>query len=269
MEILLLYFLLGVIAGFVGGLFGLGGGVVIVPLLILSFTAQGFSSDVLTHMAIGTSLATIVVTSVSAAWVHHKRESVLWHTFFRLAPGICVGAVLGGLVAAKLSGQLLQLVFGFLMMAVSVQVSVGIKPGPHRELPGAAGLASAGSVFGLCSALFGIGGGSLTTPYLLWCNVPVHKAIATSAVCGLPIGLFAAITYGLSGAAKELPDYSLGFIYLPALFGIMLATIVSVRWGAALAHRIPARQLRRLFAAVLFLLGGRFVVINLVMLAGA
>ncbi len=259
----MLYLLLGTVAGFVGGLFGLGGGVVIVPLLIWSFSAQGFDPEVLTHMAIGTSLATIIVTSVSAAWVHHKRKTVLWPVFLRLAPGIALGAVIGGLLAVQLSGQLLQIAFGLLMTVLAVQIGFGIKPSPHRELPGTVGMVSMGSLFGMCSALFGIGGGSMTSPYLLWCNVPVHKAIATSATCGLPIGLFAAITYSLSGVGQALPDYSIGFIYLPALSGIAVATIVSVRWGAVLAHKLPARHLRRLFAAVIFVLGARFMVINL------
>ncbi|MDM3870580.1 sulfite exporter TauE/SafE family protein [Porticoccus sp. W117] len=262
MEIYTLYLLLGVLAGFVGGLLGLGGGVVIVPLLIIAFTAQGFDDSTLTHLAIGTSLATIVVTSISATWVHHCKKAVLWSAFVQLAPGVALGAVLGGVIAALLSGAVLQLIFGVLMVAVSIQFGLGVKPAAHRNLPGAFGNTSAGSIIGVLSALFGIGGGSLTTPYLLWCNVSIHRAIATSAACGLPIGLFSAASFMAAGWEKELPAGSLGFVYMPAFLGIAIAATLSARWGAALAHRLPAQLLKRLFALVILAFGIRFIWLN-------
>ncbi|UTW46702.1 sulfite exporter TauE/SafE family protein [bacterium SCSIO 12696] len=263
MEGLLLYVILGIVAGLIGGLFGLGGGVVIVPLLIISFTAQGFDAEILTHLAIGTSLATIVVTSISATWVHHQKKAVLWPVFVQLAPGIAIGAVLGGVIAAMLSGVLLQLVFGLLMVAVAIQFGLGVKPHAHRELPGGWVNGVAGSVIGVLSALFGIGGGSLTTPYLLWCNVSVHRSIATSAACGLPIGLFSAFSFMAAGwSITSLPQGAVGYIYLPAFIGISLAATVSARWGAQLAHRLPALLLKRLFALVIFVFGVRFIWLN-------
>ena len=268
MDIVLLYLLLGVLAGFVGGLFGLGGGVVIVPLLIIAFSAQNFDPAVLTHLAIGTSLATIVVTSVSATWVHHRRGALQWRLFIQLAPGIALGAVLGGLIAAQLSGVVLQLLFGVLMVAVAIQTGLGVVPHGHRELPGAVGNGSAGAVVGVLSALFGIGGGSLTTPYLLWCNISIHRAIATSAACGLPIGLFSALSYMAAGWGRELPAGALGFVYLPAFAGIAVAATVSARWGALLAHRLPATLLKRLFAAVILVFGLRFIWMNSMALIG-
>ncbi|MCV6603662.1 MAG: sulfite exporter TauE/SafE family protein [Porticoccaceae bacterium] len=269
MESLLLYLLLGIIAGLIGGLFGLGGGVVIVPLLIISFTAQGFAPEVLTHLAIGTSLATIVITSISATWVHHQKKAVLWKLFIQLAPGIAIGAALGGVIAAMLSGVVLQLAFGVLMVVVAAQAGLGLKPNAHRELPGTLANGSAGGVIGMLSSLFGIGGGSLTTPYLLWCNVSIHRAIATSAVCGLPIGLFSALSFMAAGwGMEELPQGALGYIYLPAFFGIALAATVSARWGALLAHRLPSLLLKRLFALVIMAFGVRFIWINTMALWG-
>lgn len=264
MEVYLLYLALGLLAGFVGGLFGLGGGVIIVPLLIIAFSAQQFDSAALTHLAIGTSLATIVVTSINATWVHHRRRAVEWGVFGKLAPGMVAGAIAGGLVASWLSGAVLQLVFGLLMVAVAIQAGFGVKPQAHREVPGWLGNSLAGTSFGMLSAIFGIGGGSLTTPYLLWCNVLIHRAIATSAACGLPIGLFAAMSFMVAGWDEELPVGSIGYIYLPALLGISLAAMISVRWGAALAHRLPGAVLKRWFALVIFALGVRFIWINVV-----
>lgn len=268
MTSILLYLVLGVFAGFIGGLFGLGGGIVLVPLLIISFAAQGFDPTTLTHLAIGTSLATIVVTSISATWVHHRRQAVLWPVFFQLAPGIAVGAALGGVVAAMLSGAVLQLVFGVLMVAVAIQTGLAVKPQAHRELPGVLANGSVGGVIGLLSSLFGIGGGSLTTPYLLWCRVSIHQAIATSAACGLPIGLFAASSFLLAGWHKVLPAGAFGYVYLPAFLGIAIAATVSARWGAQLAHRLPAMMLKRLFALVILVFGIRFIWINTVQLWG-
>ena len=268
MDTYLLYLLLGILAGFIGGLLGLGGGVVIVPLLIIAFTAQGFDGSTLTHLAIGTSLATIVVTSISATWVHHRKKSVLWPVFAQLAPGIALGAVLGGVIAALLSGVVLQLIFGVLMVAVSIQFGLGVKPAAHRNLPGAFANSSAGTVIGVLSALFGIGGGSLTTPYFLWCNVSIHRAIATSAACGLPIGLFSAASFMAAGWGKELPEGALGFVYIPAFLGIAVAATLSARWGANLAHRLPALFLKRLFALVILGFGVRFIWINAIALWG-
>ena len=262
MDSILLYILLGVLAGFIGGLFGLGGGVIIVPLLIIAFTAQGFDAAVLTHLAIGTSLATIVVTSISATWVHQQKKAVMWRLFAQLSPGIAIGALLGGVIAAQLSGVVLQLVFGVLMVAVAIQSGLGVKPAAHRALPGVFGNGAVGGVIGVLSSIFGIGGGSLTIPYLLWCSVPIHRAIATSAVCGLSIGLFSAISFIAAGWGELLPEGSLGFVYLPAFLGIALAATVSARWGAILAHRLSATLLKRLFAVVILLLGVRFIWIN-------
>ncbi|MGS2724335.1 sulfite exporter TauE/SafE family protein [Porticoccus sp. GXU_MW_L64] len=263
-----LYLLLGVFAGFLGGLFGLGGGVVIVPLLIISFSAQGFDPQILTHLAIGTSLATIVITSISATWIHHRNNAVLWNVFVQLAPGIAIGAALGGVIAALLSGAVLQLAFGVLMVAVAIQSGLALKPKAHRDLPGGLANGAAGGAIGVLSALFGIGGGSLTTPYLLWCNQSIHRAIATSAACGLPIGLFSAVSFMAAGWGKELPQGALGYIYLPAFVGIALAATVSARWGAGLAHRLPAVLLRRLFALVILVFGMRFIWLNAITLWG-
>jgi len=262
MEILLGYMLVGLLAGFVGGLFGVGGGVVIVPLLLLSFNAQGVDPSVSTHMAIGTSLAVIVFISSSSLWAHHKMGGVDWSAFKKLVGGIAVGSVLGGVVATGLAGTTLQIAFGCLLIVLGLQAGFGLRPVSGQALPGKFAMNCAGGVIGFLSAMFGIGGGSVTTPYLLWCGLPMRRAIGSSAACGLPVGFFSAITYSV-GSASSVPEWTLGYVYLPALIGITLMTSLSVRWGAALAHYWPEATMKKLFTILSVLLGIRFIWSNL------
>lgn len=262
METMVVYLLAGVIAGLLGGLFGLGGGAIVVPVLIYSFSLSGFEESVLTHMAIGTSLATIVVTSLSSVYTHHRRSAVLWRVTGWMAPGIGLGVIGGSLLATALAGATLQALFGAFLVAVAVQMTFGGTPKPHRELPGPlAGTGSAAGI-GFVSGIFGIGGGSLSVPYLAYCNVDIAKAIGTSAALGFPIAVLGALTYVVRGwAAPDLPGSALGYVFLPAFLGITLTSIPAARLGAQLAHRLPAKYLRRLFASVAFLLGLSFIVL--------
>src|SRR5690606_35894575 len=185
----LIYLVLGACAGVLAGLFGVGGGLIIVPVLVFSFTAQGFAPEVLAHLAVGTSLATIVFTSINSIREHHRRGAVRWPIFVWLSLGILVGGVFGALTASLLQGPLLQKIIGVFAICMAIQMGFDLRPKASREVPGKPGLTSAGGVIGWASAIIGIGGGSLTVPFLAWNSVPMQQAVATSAACGLPIAL--------------------------------------------------------------------------------
>ena len=260
MEIAL-YLMLGAAAGVLAGLFGVGGGLIIVPVLVLSFTSQGVAPEVLTHLAVGTSLATIVFTSINSVREHQRKGAVRWSLFRWLTVGIVFGTVLGALTAAQISGPWLQKIIGIFAICIAVQMALDLKPSAAGTVPGKTGLAAAGGVIGWASAIFGIGGGSLTVPFLVWRSVPMQQAVATSAACGLPIALAGAVSFIVTGWARaDLPAYSVGYVYLPALLGIALTSMFFARLGARLAHRLSPRVLKRLFAALLLGVGISFLV---------
>lgn len=255
---LLAFLLLGAFAGVLAGLLGVGGGLVIVPVLAFIFADRGF--DGVMHLAVGTSLATIVFTSLSSVRAHQRRGAVRWDVFARLTPGIVLGALVGAGIADLMPGERLRLVFGVFELLVAVQMALSAKPGPHRQLPGPAGMGIAGGVIGAVSAVVGIGGGTLTVPFLAWCNVPMRQAVATSAACGLPIAVAGAAGFVWTGWGEaNLPEYTLGYLYLPALAGIVIASVLSAPLGARLAHTVPAASLKRFFALFLAILGLRML----------
>ncbi|MCB2250550.1 sulfite exporter TauE/SafE family protein [Pseudomonas chlororaphis] len=256
----LLYLLLGACAGILAGLFGVGGGIIIVPVLVFSFTLQGFDPSILTHLAVGTSLATIIFTSVNAVREHQRKGAVRWSIFAWMTVGILLGAGAGALTAEAISGPNLQKIIGVFAVLVALQMALDLRPKASREVPGKLGLTLAGSVIGWASAIFGIGGGSLTVPFLTWRSVPMQQAVATSSACGLPIAVASAISFMILGWHDPLlPAHSLGFVYLPALLGVALTSMVFARFGARLAHRLSPRLLKRLFAALLFVVGLTFL----------
>ena len=256
LSTLLFYLTLGLFAGVMAGLLGVGGGLIIVPTLAWIFHHQQVDDAIVMHLAIGTSLATIVVTSISSVRAHHRRGAVLWPIFWRLTPGIIVGAWLGAAIADALPSAVLSKVFAVFVLTVAAQMGFGAKPAPHRELPGTAGMLTAGGVIGAVSAIVGIGGGSLTVPFLTWCNIAIRQAVATSSACGLPIALAGALGFVVTGLnAAGRPDWSLGYIYGPALVGITLTSMLSAPLGAKLAHTLPTEMLKKVFAAFLTLVG--------------
>ena len=253
---LLLYLVLGAAAGTLAGLFGVGGGIIIVPVLVLSFAAQGFEPAILTHLAVGTSLATIIFTSINSVLEHQRKGAVLWPVFAWMTVGILLGAGLGAMTAAAIKGPMLQKVIGVFAIIIALQMALELKPKASRTVPGKPGLALAGSVIGWASAIFGIGGGSLT-----WRGVTMQKAVATSSACGLPIAMASALSFIWLGWHKpELPEWSLGFVYLPALVGIAIPSMYFARVGARLAHKLSPRLLKRLFALLLFSVGLSFLI---------
>lgn len=256
----LLYLVLGGFAGVLAGLFGVGGGIIIVPVLVLSFTAQGFAPDVLTHLAVGTSLATIVFTSINSVLAHHRRGAVLWSVVVWMTVGILLGAALGTLTAAAIQGPILQKIIGVFAIVMAIQMGFDLRPKSGGSIPGRPGLGIAGVVIGWASAIFGIGGGSLTVPFLVWRSVSIQQAVATSSACGLPIAVTSAISFMLVGWGEPgLPEWSLGFVYLPAMVGIALTSMFFARLGAHLAHRLSPHVLKRLFALLLLAVGLHFL----------
>ncbi|MBB4844843.1 putative membrane protein YfcA [Paucibacter oligotrophus] len=264
------YLALGALAGVLAGLLGVGGGIVIVPLLLLIFgglpwgEAQAASLAPIAHMALGTSLASIVFTSVASVRAHHRRGAVDWPLVRRMSPGLVLGTLAGSWLAGQLSTPWLKSLFVAFAFYVGIQMLLNYRPAPGRELPGPLGLHAAGGGIGVFSALVGIGGGSLAVPLMSWCNVPLHRAIASSAAMGFPIALAGALGFIVNGLLAQaggqvLPPLSLGYVYLPALAAIALGSVLTAPLGARLAHALPVARLKRLFALLLLLLGTRIL----------
>jgi uncharacterized membrane protein YfcA len=248
--------LLGLISGFLAGLLGIGGGMIMVPFITAILSNHGADPELSIKMAIATSMATIVFTSLSSLRAHHRRGAIRWDLVKGLAPGIVLGAGIASVgVFAILKGSALALVFALFVGFSATQMFLDKKPAPTRSVPGPTGLVGAGSVIGFLSGLVGAGGGFVSVPFMTWCNVPIHNAVATSAALGFPIALANAMGYiaGGSGVA-HLPPYSLGYIWLPALVVIASCSILTAPLGAAAAHKLPVKRLKRVFASVLYLL---------------
>jgi len=263
MDALILYLLLGAFAGTVAGLLGVGGGLIIVPVLVFVFAGENIPPPLIMHIAIGTSLATIVVTSVSSMRAHHQHGAVIWSVFGWLSPGIVIGALLGAAIADQLSSQGLRTFFGIFELGVALKMGFGANPASHRKLPGMTGMAIAGVIIGTVSAIVGIGGGILTVPFLSWCNVSMRQAVATSAACGLPIALAGTVGFILTGMNENsLPEWSTGYVFWPAVAGVTAASMMFAPLGARLAHTLPIAILRRIFALFLAILGVRMLIIT-------
>ena len=257
---IIMYLLLGSVAGFLAGLLGIGGGLVIVPMLTFMFTSQGLPPEHILHLALGTSLASIMFTSISSMRAHNKREAVLWPTFWKITPGIIVGTLVGAWIAAQLSTNFLKIFFAGFLYYVASQMLLNIRPKPNRELPGTAGITGAGGIIGIFSSLVGIGGGTLSVPFLTWCNIPMHKAIGTSAAIGFPIAVAGAAGYLVNGLmATGLPTSCFGFIHLTALATIVIASVSTAPLGAKTAHNLPVAKLKKFFALLLLFLATRMM----------
>jgi uncharacterized membrane protein YfcA len=253
LEIAIMYLAVGLIAGLLAGLLGVGGGLVIVPMLVFCFVKQDIQPDVIMHLALGTSLASIIFTSISSFMSHHRRGAVDWTIVKRIVPGILIGTFLGTFVASKLSNGFLKGFFCVFLYAVATQMILNKKPKASRELPGNVGMFGVGSTIGVASALVGIGGGSLSVPFMIWCNVAAHRAIGTSAAIGFPIAIAGALGYVVNNLhAANLPPYSIGYVYLPALLFIVCFSVLTAPLGAKLAHALPVDKLKRIFALFLY-----------------
>jgi uncharacterized membrane protein YfcA len=248
--------ILGLASGFLAGLLGIGGGMIMVPFITAILSARGVNGELAVKMAIATSMATIVFTSISSVRAHHKRGAVRWDVVKALAPGIVLGAAVASLgVFALLRGATLALLFALFVGFSATQMFLDKKPAAARQLPGAAGLVGAGGVIGFISGLVGAGGGFISVPFMTWCNVAIHNAVATSAALGFPIAISNALGYALSGhQVANLPPYSFGYIWLPGLMIIATCSVTTAPLGATAAHKLPVKRLKRVFASVLYLL---------------
>lgn len=246
---------LGCVCGFLAGLLGIGGGMLLVPALTFIASGRGFPADYVVKMAVATSLATILFTSLASVRAHHKRGAVRWDVVKLLAPGIVVGSLLGAQIARLLSTKSLALVFAVFVSYSALQMFIDKKPKPSRQLPQGPGMLGAGTGIGTLSALVGAGGGFISVPFMTWCNVSIHTAVATSAALGFPIALAGTIGYIFAGwNLQGAPDGSFGYLYLPALALIAATSVILAPFGARAAHKLDVRQLKRAFACLLFVL---------------
>lgn len=253
---LITYIGLGVVAGLLAGLLGVGGGIVIVPMLTFTFALQQLPQEHIQHLALGTSLATIVFTSVSSLRAHHTRGAVNWPVVGRITPGILAGTFSGSWVAARLSGSFLKGFFVLFTFFVAWQMLSNKLPKASRQVPGRIGLFGTGTFIGCISSLVGIGGGSMSVPFLIWCNLHARNAIGTSAAIGFPIAFSGALGFLANGwSAPGLPPYCIGYIYLPALAGIAITSYLTAPFGAKLAHNLPVSKLKKGFAILLIATG--------------
>jgi len=254
--------LLGLGTGFLAGLLGIGGGMMMVPFITIILSGRGVGPNLAVKMAIATSMATILFTSVSSVRAHHKRGAVRWDLVRGLAPGILLGGAVASLgVFALLKGSWLALFFAAFVSFSATQMFLDKKPAPTRQVPGTAGLIGAGGVIGFLSGLVGAGGGFVSVPFMTWCNIPVHEAIGTSAAIGFPIAIAGTLGYIYNGLhVPDLPAYAVGYVYLPALAGLIVTSVLTAPLGVHLAHSLPVARLKRIFAILLLIVATRMLI---------
>lgn len=272
---LITFLVIGALAGFAAGLFGVGGGTIIVPLLFIVFTQMGYSPDVIMHLALGTSLATIIVTSISSLMAHNKKGSVMWPVFKNLAPGMALGCFFGAGVAGLISGIHLQIIVGIFLLWVAYRMFAKAKKQTASStsntadqdtqfneiaLPSTPKQLAAGGVIGIASAIFGIGGGSLTVPYLTRYGVVMQKAVGTSAACGLPIAIAGALGFMFFGMQQKIDvPNTIGFVHIYAFLGISVMSFFTAKLGAKVAHILSPAMLKKCFSILLTIVGCYFL----------
>lgn len=247
---------LGAATGFLAGLLGIGGGMLMVPFITIILGARNVGADLAVKMAIATSMASIIFTSISSVRAHHQRGAVRWDIVKRLAPGIVIGSLIGSMgVFALLKGSALAIFFALFVGFSATQMFLDKKPKPTRQMPAVGGQLAAGGVIGFISGLVGAGGGFISVPFMTWCNVAIHNAVATSAALGFPIALANVAGYIASGTSLDgLPPGAFGYIWLPALVVLASCSVLTAPLGARAAHRLPVKKLKRVFASILYAL---------------
>ena len=261
-AILLMYILVGAIAGVLAGLLGIGGGQeIIVPMLVFCFVRQDIPEAMIMHIALGTSLASIMFTAVSSFRAHHKRGAVRWDVVRKIVIGIFTGTFMGSYIAAQLSTRFLKGFFVIFLYYVAFQMLAQKNPKPRAKFPAMLSCSGSAISSGVVSSFVGIGGGALSVPFMVACNISIHHAIGTSAAIGFPIAVAGTIGYIVNGLSIQgLPEYSLGYIYLPALLGIVVTSVLTAPLGVRLAHSLPVDHLKRVFAVLLLVVGTRMLV---------
>lgn len=261
MEWWLIYLLTGAFVGFFAGLLGIGGGLIIVPMLITAFTIQEFPADRIIHLALGTTMATIIFTSAASLRTHHQHGAVDWQIVKNITPGILLGTFGGATLAGSMTGQLLSIIFVIFIFYAATQMLLQFRPSPMFQLPGKTGMLLAGGIIGALSSLVAIGGGLLSVPFLALCKIKLQHAIGTAAAIGFPIALAGTAGYIANGylQAEALPEYSLGYVYLPALIWLVSASMLTAPLGAKLTHSTKTAILRTIFVVLLYGLGIRML----------
>jgi uncharacterized membrane protein YfcA len=254
--------MLGLFVGYFSGLLGIGGGLIMVPVLSFLFEAQHIPAHNILHLALGTSMATILFTSISSTYQHHTHKAVNWDAVRFITPGILIGTALGALIVGYVATFYLTIFFILFVYFAAIQMLAGFKPDATRDYPTRTEVTVAGMVIGSISSIVSIGGGILSVPYLLWHKQPLRHAIATSAALGFPIALGGTLGYIVTGYLRgvELPVNSLGYVYLPALLWLVIGTILTAPLGAKATHIMPVDLLRKIFAMVLFILATRMLI---------
>ena len=252
---------LGGFTGFAAGLLGVGGGMLTVPFITMLLSARDFPHELIVHVAIATSLGIILFTSISSVRAHHRHGAVIWPVVKRLAPGILVGSWIGPWIGAQIPSAALALFFALFISFSATQMLADRKPKPSRELPGTTGMLGMGLFIGTLSGLVGAGGGFISVPFMAWCNVRMHNAVATSAALGFPIALAGTLSNVYLGLQQpDMPAGTLGFVYLPALVLVVSAAVLTAPVGARTAHALPVKSLKRVFALMLYGLAGYMLV---------
>lgn len=243
---------LGVASGILAGMLGIGGGLMLVPILTFFLVDSGTPVEHVVHASIGTSLGVILLTSGSSARAHHRAGAVKWDIVRSFVPGLLLGGLLGSRIAALLPTTELALIFGLFVIFSAYQMFADKKPKATRVLPGRLGMTGAGTVIGSASAMVGAGGGFLSVPFMIWSNVPIRNAVATSAAMGFPIALFSCAGYVINGwHLQDMPDGYFGYLYLPAIFTIGSMSMLFAPVGAKLAHSLPTAIIKKVFALLL------------------
>ncbi len=251
-SFIIYFLLLGTVVGFMAGLLGIGGGGIMVPVLTSLFLALDFPIELVVHLALGTSMASIIMTSISSLLAHQKRGAVIWDYVKGMSPGIIVGTFLATYIVAFASSLALAVFFSLFMGFVAIKMFIDKKPTQREKPSGKKHLFAVGSGIGGISALVSIGGGSLTVPYLVWRNIDIKKAIGTSAAIGLPISIAGTLGYVINGWSNSSFDQLIvGFVYLPAVFLISITSIITAPLGAKMAHYLPVAILKKIFAVLL------------------
>lgn len=255
------YALAGGFVGLLAGLLGIGGGMTLIPILAALFAAQGLAPEHTVHLALGTGMASVMFTSTASVREHDKHGAVDWNIVKRMAPGMVVGALLSTLASGWVSQRALALAFAVIVFGGATQILLGKKPKAARTLPQPFPLFLVGVVIGVVCGLVSAGGAFLTVPFMLFCGVAMHTAIGTGAAIGIPVAVVGTIGYVLAGwRVAELPDYTLGFVFLPALIALVIASSITAPIGARLAHRLHVLTLKRVFACLLYVLAVKMAV---------
>jgi uncharacterized protein len=258
LEGMWIFLSLGVVAGLLAGLLGIGGGLVLVAALAWLLPTYGIGRDAAMHAALASSMASIVLTAASSAYAHHRRGGVLWPTVAWMVPGLLAGGWLGSLLAVALVGDALKWgVIGYCFLAAAQMAFGKVREGGDSAVvPTGVGMSAAGVGIGAVAAVVGIGGGSMTVPLLVWRGVAAVRAVGTSSACGVVIGIGSAAGYALNAPAGALPEHAIGYVYLPAALGVAATSVLAAPLGSRLAHAIGGPALRRTFALFLVIAGG-------------